>query len=64
MLIDISVVLEGLKEADRIKTNSSPPIGTGGGQENVDVVYGPSDWNKILFYCALWFLLIESQLII
>ena len=31
-----------------ININISSSIGTGGGQENVDVVYGPSNW-KIYF---------------
>ena len=37
MLLELSDVLEGLKEADRIKTDSSPSIGTGSGQEKKDV---------------------------
>ena len=37
MLLEISDVLEGLKEADRIKTDSSPSIGTWSGQEKKDV---------------------------
>ena len=48
MLLEFSDVLEGLYEADMINKNISSSIGTGGGQENVDVVYGPSNW-KIYF---------------
>ena len=47
MLLEFSDVLEGLYEADSVNINSSPSIGTGGRQENVGVVYGPSDWNNI-----------------
>ena len=49
MLLEFSDVLEGLYEEDMININISSSIGTGGGQENVDVVYGPSDWNNIFF---------------